>query len=67
MSSKETHTLEYNVNAKIAKMQVWLKANKLSINIFKTIYMILSPKFKSNYKFKIELLGDLEQVDSHKY
>ena len=30
--------------------------------------MILSPKFKSNYKFKIELLGDLlEQVDSHKY
>ena len=68
MSSKETYTLEYNVNAKIAKMQVWLKANKLSINISKTIYMILSPKFKSNYKFKIELLGDLlEQVDSHKY
>ena len=30
--------------------------------------MILSPKFKSGYKFKIELLGDLlEQVDSHKY
>ena len=30
--------------------------------------MILSPKFKSSYKFKIELLGNLlEQVDSHKY
>ena len=30
--------------------------------------MILSSKFKSSYKFKIELLGDLlEQVDSHKY
>ena len=29
--------------------------------------MILSPKFKSSYKFKIKLLGDLEQVDSYKY
>ena len=56
---------EYNVNAEIGKMQVWLEANKLSINISKTKDMILSPKFKSGYKFKIELLGDLlEQVDS---
>ena len=29
--------------------------------------MVLSPKFNSNYKFKIELLGDiLEQVDPQK-
>ena len=68
MSFKEAHTLEYNVNAEICKMQVWLQTNKLSINIFKTKYMILSPKFKSNYKSKIEILGDhLEQVDYHKY
>ena len=68
MSSKEAHTLEYNVNLEIGKMQLWLQANKLSINISKTKYMIVSPKFKSSYKFKIELLGNLlEQVDSHKY
>ena len=34
MSSKEAHTLEYNVSLEIDKMQVWLQANKLSINIF---------------------------------
>ena len=68
MSSKEAHTLEYNVNLEIGKMQLWLQANKLSINISKTKYMIVSPKFKSSYEFKIELLGNLlEQVDSHKY
>ena len=27
MSSKEAHTLEYNVNLEIGKMQVWLQAN----------------------------------------
>ena len=68
MSSKEAHTLEYNVNVETGKMQVWLQANKLSINIFKTKYMILPPKFESSCKFKTELLGNLlEQVDSHKY
>ena len=57
-----------NVDAEIGKMQVWLQANKLSIDISQTKYILKSPKFKSNYKFKIELLGDfLEQVDSHKY
>ena len=43
-----------------------LQANKLSINVSQTKYMILSPKFKSSNKFNIELIGDLlKQVDSH--
>ena len=57
-----------NVDAEIGKMQMWLQSNKLSINISKTKYILKSPKFKSNYKFKIELLGDfLKRVDFHEY
>ena len=40
-SCKEAHTLdlEYNVDAEIGKMQVWLQANKLSSKISQTKYM----------------------------
>ena len=68
MSSIEDHPSKCNVYAEIDKMQQWPQANKLSITISKTEYMILSSKFKSNYKFKIELLEDiLEQVDFDNY
>ena len=64
LSSKLAFTLESNINNKIGEIQSWLQASKLSINVFKTKYMIISLNLKANCNFKIQLLASaLKQVN----
>ena len=39
-SGKEIKTLETNINSEISDISIWLKVNKLSLNVKKTHYMI---------------------------
>ena len=40
--SREIFDLEYDLNIEIQKLSLWVKANKLSLNIKKTCAMIFS-------------------------
>ena len=68
LSFKVVYTLQSNINNEIGKVELWLQENKLSINVSKTKYMTTSLNFKSNYNFKIELLGTAhQQLNFQKY
>ena len=68
LSDKDSQTLEKNVNAELSKVQQWLDVNKLSLNISKTKYMILSPQFKEKHIYQIKLKENLlSKTENHKY
>ena len=59
LSDKDSQTLEKNVNAELSKVQQWLDVNKLSLNISKTKYMIISPHFTEKHIYQIKLKENL--------
>ena len=63
--------IEDTINKELTSLQNWLAANKLSINIAKSKYLIFhpkSPKFRDLGKLKISFGGSaLEKVDNYKY
>ena len=66
--TKKPCDLEKHVNIELDKIQRWLDVNKLSINVSKTNYIIISPKLKERYKFQIKLEEHLLcQTETHKY
>ena len=52
---KKPCDLEKHVNIELDKIQRWLDVNKLSLNVSKTKYIIISPKLKERYKLQIKL------------
>jgi hypothetical protein len=46
-SGKDLNELVQNVNVEINKMAIWFRANKLAVNINKTIYIIFRMKGKN--------------------
>ena len=67
-SKKKPCDLEKHVNIELDKIQRWLDVNKLSLNVSKTKYIIISPKLKERYKFQIKLKEHLLcQTKTHKY
>ena len=68
LSDKDSQTLEKNVNAELSKVQQWLDVNKLSLNISKTKYMIISPHFTEKHIYQIKLKENLlSKTENHKY
>ncbi len=61
-------TLESDVNFEIEKVYSWLKMNKLTLNISKSKFMLISNKKRLSNNFSVSLNGqDIEQCDSYKY
>ena len=66
ITSNNLNTLEYNLNEIIKKIIDWSNFNKLSVNILKTKYMLLSPLNKGDLVVK---MGEntIERVYTFKY
>ena len=68
LSNKNSQELEYKITVELKKVQKWLDANKLTINVSKTKYIIISPKGKGNHIYKIKYKESLLcRTESHKY
>ena len=64
-SDKDLEHLEETVNQELSKINTWLCANKLSLNIDKTHFVIFHPyQKKLNYSVKIEI--DDKTINQHK-
>lgn len=60
--------LEELINTDLNRYCDWLKCNKLSINIKKTVFMILAQKNKAVLNINLNINGNvLEQVKKYKY
>ena len=68
-SDKDLQHLEETVNRELGEINTWLCANKLSLNIDKTHFVIFHPyQKKLNYSMKIEINGKtINQYKSVKY
>ena len=58
------------VNAELCKLSTWFKANKLSLNVTKTNFIIFGYKKMSKYRKKLKLMLDgnvLERTDCTKF
>ena len=68
-SHSNPNTLESVLNNELKNIEVWLRCNKLSVNVKKTTYLILKPwQKKCNHNFSISL-GDqlLTQTNATKF
>lgn len=69
-SSKNLNDLMYECNLELEKAKIWFRANKLTLNISKTKYMIFrNPKAEFNEEsFKLRVGNeDIERVKSFKF
>ena len=58
IASDNVHILEQRMNHDICEIHTWLQANKLSLNVVKTKYMIIASQHKIRYlkhQFQIEV------------
>ena len=67
-SGKEIKTLETNINSELSDISIWLKVNKLSLNVKKTHYMISPNTKKDSLSVKLSIDGELiNEVDRIKF
>ena len=67
-SHRDLQHLEETVNRELCEINAWLSANKLSLNIYKTHFVMFHPYEKKNYSMKIEINGEtINQSKSVKY
>ena len=67
-SSKNLHELTAIVNNELGNIMQWLNANKLSLNIDKTNFMLFRPKGKNEICPSIHICGaNIIEVDSAKF
>ena len=60
------HDLESNINSELEKVNTWLCANKLSLNLEKTSFVIFHPPQKHiHYKVRLQISNKLLKQDSH--
>ena len=60
--------LQNSVNHEMTKVMDWLAANKLSLNIFKTKYMLITNKHVSTESFEINVKRNrIERSLTYKY
>ena len=60
------HDLESNINSELEKVNTWLCANRLSLNLEKTIFVIFHPPKKYiHYKVRLQISNKLLKQDSH--
>ena len=67
-SSKNLQELTAIVNNELGNIMQWLNANKLSLNIDKTNFMLFRPKGKNEFCLSIHICGtNIIEVDSAKF
>ena len=66
LSHKDITTLYDVMNQELHKVTTWLKANKLSLNVNKTHYMIFRPKNKKVNKRTTIMINE-QQIEQVKY
>jgi len=65
LSNKDIKMLQLNVQNEFAKVDTWMRSNRLSINYNKTAYMILIATLSQNCNFEISMNGvRIQQTDS---
>ena len=72
LTDSDLKSLNYKVNTELSKVELWLNANKLTLNYSKTKYLLIKPKPKSNLpnscNFNISLNGiSIEKCSKAKY
>ena len=71
IASDNVHILEQRMNHDICEIHTWLQANKLSLNVVKTKYMIIASQHKIRYlkhQFQIEVNHQpLKREKGYKY
>lgn len=69
ISGKNLKDLEIVMNRELAFLSEWLRANKLSLNVSKTHYMIFSPsKIKHNQNIKLKIIDEeIHSVNQTKF
>ena len=71
VSSNDPKDLELKLNNELRKVQTWLRANKLTLNVKKTKFLILGSQARLsnlNYRFNIQINGQsIERMYSYRY
>ena len=68
LSDKNFNNLQKKTNSEIRKIYNWLTANKLTLNIGKSKFMIISKRKGVNRNFRLKINGlALERCSSYKY
>lgn len=70
ISHKNMDQLEKCLNEQLAKLNIWFKCNKLSLNISKTSYIVFSPNRRDDRNYNINIMIDdraIQKVDSTKF
>ena len=68
LSDPSLHNLNVRTNIELKKIYRWLEANRLTLNIAKSKFMILTNKRISDRKFKLKInRTTLEKCSSYKY
>ena len=57
-SDKDLYVIEQVLNSELNKIAIWLKANKLYMNVSKTQYMIFSGRKNQNHSVKLRIEGN---------
>jgi len=61
-------TLKNHVNLELEKVYDWLKSNRLTLNISKSKFMLITKKRINLSNFSVNLNGtELEECDNYKY
>ena len=70
-SAEDPHVLEHKINYDMNLIQSWLSANKLTLNVKKTKYMLIGSRFKLsqiNIDFTVKVNNiPLERVIKNKF
>ena len=65
---EDIKTVEAEVNSELEKVYDWLSSNKLTLNVSKSKFMIITKRKISSSHFSVKIQGiDLEWCDSYKY
>ena len=57
-SGPDIKTMESNINNELTEISLWLKVNKLSLNIIKTHYMVFSKKKTQRNELRLQIDGE---------
>ena len=65
MSHKDPAYLAASLNSELNKLSAWFKANKLSLNLKKTNFMVLKPRQKK-YHFPMQISVNEQRIEQVK-
>ena len=67
-SGSDVKMLENNINNELSQISLWLKVNKLSLNIKKNHYMVFTKRKTPKFELKLQIDGeDIKEVHKTKF